>query len=91
MILLFLLNVFITVIEAIFGILPSVPATPDAIVSGGDWVINSIATVRSVLSLVYGDTLLIAIFVVVIGIFSFDSIYRLVMWVLHKLPVLNVR
>lgn len=90
MIILWLLQVVADVLKAVFGILPSVPATPDSIVSGGEWVTNTIASVISVLQYVYTAPLLTAIILVIVGILAFESIYHLVMWVVRKIPFLNI-
>ena len=90
MIIAWLLSVVIDVLEATLGILPNVPATPAAIVTGGDWVISTVDSVISVLKMIYGGPLLIAITVVIIGIFTFEWIYHTVLWVIHKLPFLNI-
>jgi hypothetical protein len=86
-----IIKVFMAGVTALFGILPNVPATPTSISSGGDWVINSVAGIASVLQQIYTPVLLTAIIVVVLVLFNFERIYFLVLWVLKKIPALNIK
>jgi len=80
-----------SVVQLVLGILPNVPATPQPIIDGGAWVIDTIAGVISVLTMVYGQALLTAIVVVIVGILGFEQIYHTAMWVIRKIPFINVK
>jgi hypothetical protein len=87
----FMINILIGTVKLILGILPNVVATPQAIVDGGDWVITTISGVISVLSMVLSAPLLAACVVVIIGMFTFEWIYHSVMWILRKIPMVNIK
>jgi hypothetical protein len=91
MIINFIVSTLFTCIEAILGILPNVAATPDAIVSGGQWVTDQVANVISVLTMVFTAPLLTACVVCIVGMFSFEWIYHSVMWIIRKIPVVNIK
>ncbi len=90
MILNFIIKGILGIVKTILGILPNVPATPTAVSSGGQWIIDQIAAVTSVLSMVYTDTLLTAIIVVILAMYSFEWIYHSTLWLLRKIPMLNI-
>ncbi len=87
----FIINTMITFIIAIFSPLPTIPATPTAIVDGGTWVTTTIGEVISVLNMLYTPALLAACMIVIIAIFNFEMIYHGIMWILRKIPVINMK
>jgi hypothetical protein len=80
-----------TMIRVIMLPFPTLPAIPSAISTAGAWVTDTIASVTSVLQMIYGSTLLTAIVLVIVGIFGFETVYHLVLWVLKKIPVINIK
>jgi len=86
----FILDTILTVIKGVFYILPTVPATPSAISTAGTWVTDQISGAMAVLNMVYGATLLAAIMVVIIAMFTFEWIYHTIMWIVRKLPMIGV-
>lgn len=91
MIINFIVDSMLSVLKLIFGILPNVPAIPTAISDGGTWITDQISSVIGVLNMVYGQTLMAAIMVVVIAMFSFDWVYHTAMWIIRKIPVINIK
>lgn len=87
----FILHIVFGTVKLILGVLPTVAATPSAITSGGDWVISTITGVISVLRYVLSDALLIAVMVVVVGMYTFEWVYHSVMWVIRKIPMVNIK
>jgi hypothetical protein len=90
MIFLFLIKVILGLITGVFYILPSLPAMPSAVVTAGDWTATQITGAISILNMIYGTTLLAGMMVIIIAMFSFELIYRSSMFVLHKVPFINV-
>jgi hypothetical protein len=90
MIVQYLIDAIISVIEGIFGILPSLPATPSSVVSAGSWVTDTITSVIAVFNMVYGSALMAAIMVVILGLLNFTWVYHTLMWIIRKIPVLNI-
>ncbi len=91
MIVLLLIMLLISLVELILGVLPNAPATPSAVVSGGDWIVDSIASVISVLNWVFTPALMTAIVIIVVGMFTWEYIYAATLWLLRKIPVINIK
>jgi len=87
----FIIQTFVTVTKGIFYVLPTIPATPQAVVDGGNWVITTIGGVMGILNMLFTPTLMAAVVLIAIGIFNFEWIYHSVMWVLKKIPILNIK
>jgi hypothetical protein len=87
----FSIKVLVGFVKAVMGILPNVPATPSAVVSGGNWVMTTITSVISVLSMLLSPALLTACVLVIVGLINFQWIYHTVMWVVRKIPVINIK
>lgn len=86
----FILDAILATVTAIFTVLPSAPALPSAISTAGTWVVTQVSNSIAFLNMIYGTTLLAAIIVVAIGIFTFEWIYHTVMWIIHKVPLIGV-
>jgi hypothetical protein len=91
MITLTIIKVFMAGITALFSIVPNVPATPEAIVTAAEWVITTIQQIASVFQQIYSPSLLSAIVVMMLVLFNFERIYFLVLWVLKKIPAINIK
>jgi len=87
----FIVNAIVSLVTAILSVLPTAPATPTVIVNAGQWTIDTINGVISVLRMIYGGTLLDAIIVVIVALFTFDKVYHATMWILRKIPGLNIK
>jgi len=91
MIINFLINALCSLLKLIFGILPTLPATPTAVVDGGQWIIDQIVGVISVLTTILTPTLVAAVVVVLIAELTFQNAYHGVMFILRKIPVINIK
>jgi hypothetical protein len=87
----FIVSIFVGITTTILAVLPSVPATPQGIVDGGQWIIDQVASVISVLNMLFTPALMATIVVVIIAMFSFEGIYHATMWVIRKIPVINIK
>jgi hypothetical protein len=87
----FIIHSMLLMVQSIFSILPTIPATPTAITSGAGWVTDQIVSIISILRMVYGSALLSAIVVILIAILNFEWIYHTSMWIIRKIPVLNIK
>lgn len=81
---------FLVIVQAIFSVIPDLPAMPQAVIDGGDWVVDAIAEFSSFLSMLYGPTLG-PIIVLVVGYYAFEHLYGVTLWVLKKIPALNIK
>lgn len=86
-----IMKLVLDLLIAIFGILPTLPAMPSVIVTAGNWVLTQVGNFTSVINMVFGSTLATAIFVIIIGLFTFEWIYHSTMWLLTKIGVLGIK
>jgi len=91
MILEFISTLIMGAMIALFDALPDLPAMPSSIATAGDWTIDQIGNVVSMLSMLYTPTLLAAIVVVCLALFGFEFLYRQFLWVLKKIPIINIK
>lgn len=52
---------------------------------------DSIASVISVLNWVFTPALMTAIVIIVVGMFTWEYIYAATLWLLRKIPVINIK
>lgn len=90
MIFTYMITALLALVSGIFSILPTVPPMPVAVTTAGVWVTDQITLVVGVLNMIYGQTLLAALMVVIIGMFTFDWIYHTAMWIIRKIPMINI-
>lgn len=91
MIINFIITALLGLTKAIMSILPTVPPTPAQIVSGGAWVTDTIADVIGVLRLFYGEILLNAFILIFGAILIFEWAYHGIMWIIRKIPMINIK
>lgn len=87
MIILAILTGIMSLVGIIVGLLPTIPATPTAITSGGTWLIDQVKLGVSMLRVIYGTELLAAIILIIIVVMNFQFIYAKIMWAVRKLPL----
>lgn len=90
MIIQFVLDILLGVVKLIFSVLPTVPAMPSAITSASSWVTDQISNAMSIINMVYGDTLMAAITIVIVAMFTFEWLYHSAMWIIRKVPIWNI-
>jgi hypothetical protein len=54
-------------------------------------VTTTITSVISILSMLLSPTLLAACVVIILGMLNFQWIYHSVLWVIRKVPVINIK
>lgn len=91
MILEVLLSIIFGISVLLFGFLPNVPAMPTEIVTAGEWVINQVIQVGSILRWIYGSTLLSVIITTLVVLFTFEYAYRSILWTVKKIPFIDVK
>jgi len=72
------------------SVFPTIPAIDPSIVTAGNWITTTIGSGAAFAQFLYGTTLLTALIGISISIWAFEPIYHAVMWVIHKVPFLNV-
>lgn len=91
MILLFLITTFFDILQALFDVIPNIPATPAAIETGGDWIITNIVAMVSLLRMILGSALVSAGIVIGVAIMTFDQFYYGILWIIKKIPYIAVK
>ena len=86
-----LIHVLLGVVTTIVSVFPTLPAIDPSIVTAGNWVTTTLGQGASFAQFLYGTALFNAIIAVLIAIWAFEPIYHGVMWVLKKIPFLNIK
>lgn len=84
------LNILLSSVEVILSILPDIPSLPDELLSSA----------YSFIDLIFDNVVLLGLFIpistikvvvpLVLVIVNFDKIYKVTMWVLNKIPKLDI-
>lgn len=85
-----IVNMFILVIQAMLSLIPNLPDVPTSIVNGMNSFIDIIFDNVGILGLFIPISTLKIVIPLIILIINFDKIYRLVIWVLKKIPVVGI-
>lgn len=86
-----IVTLLLGLIQLILTPIPNIPALPSAISNGASWVTTTIGSVIGVIDWVLGAPLVTAAVGVILGILAFEWAYHPVMWVLKKIPFLNIK
>lgn len=87
----FILHVLLGIVSGILSVFPTLPAIDPSIVTAGNWITTTLGQGASFAQFLYGSTLFNAIIAVLIAVWAFEPIYHGVMWVLKKIPFLNIK
>lgn len=85
-----LLNILLSSIEVILSILPDMPSLPDELLSSAYSFIDLIFDNVGLLGLFIPISTIKVVVPLVLVIVNFDKIYKLTMWVLNKIPKLDI-
>ena len=84
------LNILLSSIEFILSILPDIPSLPDELLSSAYSFIDLIFDNVGLLGLFIPISTIKVVVPLVLVIVNFDKIYKLTMWVLNKIPTLDI-
>ena len=84
------LNILLSSIEVILSILPDMPSLPDELLSSAYSFIDLIFDNVGLLGLFIPISTIKVVVPLVLVIVNFDKIYKLIMWVLNKIPKLDI-
>lgn len=85
-----LLNILLSSIEVILSILPDMPSLPDELLSSAYSFIDLIFDNVGLLGLFIPISTIKVVVPLVLVIVNFDKIYKLTLWVLNKIPKLDI-
>ena len=91
MIILGLLQALSGILISILSLLPTLPQLPDSILIGLNSFLDIIFNNVGLLGLFIPISTIKVVVPLIIVIVNFDKIYKLVMWVLKKIPVFGVK
>lgn len=80
-----ILSALSAVVTFVLGLLPSLPAFPPEVQSALNQFATVVGDVVGVISYLYTPTILILAFTILIAVINFEAIYKLALWVYHKL------
>lgn len=84
------LNILLSSIEVILSILPDMPSLPDELLSSAYSFIDLIFDNVGLLGLFIPISTIKVVVPLVLVIVNFDKIYKLTLWVLNKIPKLDI-
>lgn len=91
MVLDFIFNIFASIVKSVFGILPTVPAIDSSISNAGTWITTNVSDLISVIHLIYGRTLFNVIMLTVLVLLNFEWVYHTILWIIKKIPIINIK
>lgn len=80
-----------TLLTTVFSILPNLAPMPPQIIAACDWLIDMVGHSAGILKYIYTPVMFNLIVGLVISLLLFDQIYHLGMWIIKKIPVINVK
>lgn len=86
-----LINMFVSVTTTLFSVLPSLPSTPESLVTATTSIVSYFAPGVYLLRYLFGTVLLNVALGVFMAVFVFEKGYTIVMFVLRKLPFINIK
>lgn len=86
----FIINGFLIVVNGMLSLLPQIPAMPTAITNGATWITDTIGNGIDILSYIYGSGLLSALIIIFVAIMAFDFYYGTLLWIVKKIPFTNI-
>lgn len=90
MILANLFNILLSSIEVVLSLLPDIPSLPDELLSSAYSFIDLIFDNVGLLGLFIPISTIKVVVPLVLLIVNFDKIYKLTLWVLNKIPKLDI-
>lgn len=86
-----LIDTLIMSIQTILSLIPNLPDLPSDLVEGANGFINLIFDNVGLLGLFVPISTIKVVVPLILLIVNFDKIYRLVIWILKKIPVFGIK
>lgn len=86
-----IINIIFEIQMFFIDLLPSLPPIPESIQDGGDFIIGIAEQVGGVLSMIYTESMLAALFAITVALIAFEPLYHSTMWILKKVPMINIK
>lgn len=90
MILTAILTLVVTVIEGIFVVLPTIPAMPESIINSIDWFLDTIFATWDLFTLFVRPSTINLVVPLALTMIYFEEIYKGVMFIVRKIPLLGI-
>lgn len=87
----FLITGLFSLLTTVFGALPTLPAVSDDILAPVESLANFIHDGAKVLGMIFSPALFTAALVVIFAVIFFEQIYHTVMWIVRKIPIINIK
>lgn len=86
-----ILDAFTAMTIGLLTILPTLPPLPAEITTMMSYTIGIVNNVIPILHYMYGTALFNAILFLVVALWQIENIYAITMWVLRKIPFINIK
>lgn len=87
----FIIQTFLSITMWVLDLVPNIPATPTAVSDVGDWAIEQIIGVGSLFQQILSTPIFAALILITASVFAFEVVYNTVLWVLKKIPMVNLK
>jgi len=84
-------NMIVEVTTTLFSVMPSLPEMPEAIIDGADAILNLGEQAVWFLQYIFSPIFLNAVIGILVALFVFEKGYTMIMFVLKKIPFINLR
>jgi hypothetical protein len=78
-------------VTLIFSVMPTVPAMPQGIIDPIQTIFDVITQALSVIRYLYGSAFYDVLIIALIALFVFEYGYYTILWILKKIPVINIK
>lgn len=86
-----LITAGVALMSFVFGLFGNLPPTPDWLIGVADGAITMFQFAIYTLSWLIGPHLFFLTLGVIVALISWEQVYHLIMWVLRKIPILNIK
>lgn len=79
-------DIVFTIFNQILDLLPDIPDTPAIFVTLADTIVSWVASVTFYIYDIFGQAFIYILLTLGLGLLMFENIYKLVLWVIKKIP-----
>lgn len=85
-----LLSLISSFINGLFSLLPDIPSMPSAVTTPIESIIDLIFDNAGIIGIFVSIDLIKVLVPLIIIVINFDEIYRVIVWIVKKIPILNI-
>jgi len=86
-----LIGFLLNILNGILSLIPNIPPMPDAIQQPTTYFLTLAVQTFNLLNYFFGLPVMLAIIFVSFSILFFEQAYHTIMWIVRKIPVINIK